>query len=344
MSSTWKARALPLAVVALLGAGLTACGGSSNDSTSTSGGSSASSGDKLVVGISSRGWTVPPLKDAGQQAEAAAKEAGDVEIQFGFGDDGPTQVNAVQSLIAKGVDVLAIDPNDDKAIVPVVKEANEAGIPVIMWVGGSAGGDVATTILTSEVKGGELVGDWVADRLGDRGSVALLQGQAAHPAGRQREDGFRAALKKHPGVELSNYAEGQWVRDVAETTATNFLTRTPDLNAIVALNDEMALGALTAVKARGSDALVTGYNGQCTALESVWNGDLTATLYQPFGDIGREIVKQAVKLKRGESVPATITLPEFVVDKAMMEKISDGSKSVSPGTKAAIDNAIKGCD
>lgn len=297
----------------------------------------------LVIGISSRTWTSPPLKDAGLQAVAEAKRRGGIKIVFALTDDGPGQVTAVENLLAKKVDILAIDPNDDKAIVPAILEANKAGVPVIMWVGGVKRGKVATTIVTSETTGGALIGAWVFAKLGGKGKVALEQGSAAHPAGRAREDGFRAALKKFPDIELSNYGEGQWVRDTGESTAANFLTRTPDLDAIVALNDEMALGAVTAVKAASSDALVTGYNGQCTALQSIWNGELTSLLYQPFAQMGQVIVDSAVKIKQGKKIPKVVNLPEVVVDKAYMKRVQSGSLKVNIGLKTSVSNATKGC-
>jgi ABC-type sugar transport system substrate-binding protein len=297
----------------------------------------------LVIGISSRTWTSPPLKDAGLQAVAEAKRRGGIKVVFALTDDGPGQVTAVETLLAKKVDILAIDPNDDKAIVPAIKEANKAGVPVIMWVGGVKQGKVAQTIVTSETKGGALIGAWVFKKLGGKGKVALEQGDASHPAGRAREDGFRAALKKYPNIELSNYGEGEWVRDTGESTAANFLTRTPDLQAIVALNDEMALGALTAVKGASSKAMVTGYNGQCTALQSIWQGGLTSLLYQPFAQMGQVIVDTAAKIHAGKKVPKIVELPEVVVDKAYMKRVQSGSIKVNVGLKTSVRNAVKGC-
>jgi len=306
-------------------------------------GSTSAAAKPIVVGISSRTWTSPPLKDAGLAARAEAKRLGNIKVVFALTDDGPGQVAAVESLIAKKVDIIAIDPNDDKAIVPAVKEANAAGIPVIMWVGGVTQGKVASTILTSEVEGGRLVGAWVFKKLGGTGDVALEQGSAEHPAGRAREKGFRAALARSPNIKLSNYGEGNWARDTGETTAANFLTKTPTLDAIVALNDEMALGALTAVKNAGTKTMVTGYNGQCTALQSVWQGGLTAVLYQPFAQMGQVIVDLSVKILNGKHVAKTVTLPEVVLDKTLMQKVKSGSVKTSTGLKTSVRNAVNGC-
>src|SRR5262249_51369309 len=147
----------------------------------------------------------------------------------------------------------------------------------------------------------------------------------AHQAGALREQGFREALKEFPNIELAAYGEGKWARDVGERVATNMLTQAPDLAAIVALNDEMAQGALAAAPARGRvDLIVADYNGQCAAIKAVMDGSMAATLYQPFRDIGARVVEVSVSAAKGETLPEKINMPALVLDKPLAEKIASG--------------------
>ena len=152
------------------------------------------------------------------------------------------------------------------------------------------------------------------EHMGGKGKVALLQGDKAHQAGALREEGVREALAEFPGIELAGYAEAKWARDTGERTANNLLTQAPDLNAIIALNDEMAHGALAAVQARGMNVLVTGYNGQCDAIKAVLGGQMAATLYQPFRDIGAKVVEVAVEVANKKPVEAKINMPAVPLD------------------------------
>jgi ribose transport system substrate-binding protein len=296
------------------------------------------------IGFTSLGFFVPALAEARDGALAEAAELG-ATIEYITADDAPTQHRAVENLIAKLVDVLALDPNDSQAISEAVKLANEAGIPVVMWVGGAASGEVATTIVSDEKQGGYDIAKWTFEAMGGKGKVALLQGDKAHQAGALREEGFRAALSEYPDIELAGYAEAKWARDVGERSANNLLTQAPDLNAIVALNDEMAHGALAAAQARGiTGLLIVGYNGQCDAIKAVLDGAFAATLYQPFRDIGARAVQAAVDVHGGKPVDANISMPATPLDKSLAEQIAAGNAgTASAGMIASVQRAVAGC-
>lgn len=303
----------------------------------------AQAADGPTIGFTSLGFFVPALAEARDGALAKAEELG-ATIEYITADDAPTQQRAVENLIAKQVDVLAIDPNDSQAISEAVKMANQAGIPVVMWVGGAASGDVATTIVSDETQGGYDIAKWTFEAMGGKGKVALLQGDKAHQAGAKREEGFRKALAEYPDITLAGYGEAKWARDVGERTANNLLTQAPDLNAIVALNDEMAHGALAAAQARGLNLLIVGYNGQCDAIKAVLDGSFGATLYQPFRDIGARAVQAAVDIKAGTPVDATISMPATPLDKALAERIVSGNVGdASAGMVASVKRAAEGC-
>lgn len=306
----------------------------------------AEAGKQILIGWTSLAFTIPALADARDGAELEARKLGNVKLTYAVAPDAPTQLTAVQNLLARRVTVLAIDVNDSGAILPAIRQANQAHVPVIIFVSPAASSaKVATTVITPDVQGGKQIAQWVASRV-KSGKVGILQGAKSNEAGYNRETGVRAELAKFSGISIGGYAEGQWVRDTGEAKAADMLTRAPDLKAIISLNDEMALGALQAVQSRGlaGKVIITGYNGECAALQNIWNrGGMSATLYQPFRDIGATVVDSAVKAAAGKKLPAITNMPQIVMDRAMMQRVHRGRVKVSAGVRASVNKAIGGC-
>src|SRR5438105_9974198 len=153
--------------------------------------SPASQSSALVLGFSSYPPVVPVIASAVSGAKAEAKKR-HIQIKFGMAPDAPSQQSAIDQLIAEGVNVLGIDPNDSTAITTSIKQANSKKIPVIMWVGTASGGKVATFIGSDELQGGKNVADYLARILNGHGQVALIQGDEVHQAFILRERGFRS--------------------------------------------------------------------------------------------------------------------------------------------------------
>jgi ABC-type sugar transport system substrate-binding protein len=298
----------------------------------------------FVVGFTSLGFEVAALAEARDGAMAEAERRG-VKIDYISARDAVGQQRAVESLIAKRVNVLAIDPIDSASIAEGVRAANDAGIPVIMWIGAAKSGKVATTVLSDEKQGGLDIATWFFGKVGS-GKVALLQGDKGHQAGSLREAGFREALASFPKISLAAYGEAKWNRDVGARVSDNFFTQNSDLKGIVALNDEMAFGAIAAAEARQwpTPLVVTGYNGQCDALRNILqDGKLSATLYQPFRDIGAKVVDLAIRIGKGEKLDETIVVPSIVVDSTLAKQALNDAPSVSDGLKFSIKRASENC-
>lgn len=222
--------------------------------------------DKITVGWTSYPPDIAVIAEAVDGAKATAKELG-VDISFAMAAGASAQANAVDSLLAANVNVLAIDPEDSTAVGTSIKKANELKVPVIMWVGDTVGGGETVTLIASdEEAGGYQMAKWGFEKLGGKGKIALIQGAKAHQAGQLRENGFRRALGEYPGIELSGYGEANWARDKANVLASDLLSRAPDIQMIFVLSDDMAAGVYSAVKAAGSQANVLGYNGSCEIL------------------------------------------------------------------------------
>lgn len=301
--------------------------GSSTAASSSSGGSSASSSSPLVLGFSSYPPTVPAIAEAVSGATAQAKKD-NVQIKFGMAADAPTQQLAIDQLLGEGANALAIDPNDSTAITTSIKGANNKNIPVIMWVGTATGGKVATFIGSNELSGGENVGAYVGKLLHGSGQVGLINGDEVHQAFILRERGFRSELKKqYPGVTVAAFGLGQETAPPSEALARDMLTAHPQIKAIVALSDAMAAGVYQAVKAEhktGSVAVI-GYNGDCPTLKSIWDGQISATVFQNWYGFGADTVDAAVALHDGKSVPANMIEPTIVLDKQVMQQVLAGT-------------------
>jgi ribose transport system substrate-binding protein len=300
----------------------------------------------IRVGFSSDSLAQPAQEEAHEGAVAAAKALG-AQLFEVHAPDAAGQASGIGDLFAKGIDVLAVDPNDGKAIGTLVKEANSRHIPVVMFVGQDlGGGKVASFVTTDEKGGGYSISKAMFAKLGNKGKVAFIQGCICHPAGAAREAGFRKALAQTPGVKLVAYGSTNWDPVKANQLATDMLSKNPSINAFIALTDPMASAAYQAVLATGgkNHAIVSGYNGVCSALKNIWKGTQYATLDQNWRGIGQTAVQTAVAIAKGQKVPATITMPSYVVTKTGMQQILAGSfPGQTPALTAAVKKAVGGC-
>ena len=168
--------------------------------------------DKITVGWTSYPPDIAVIAEAVDGAKTTAAELG-VDVNFAMAAGAAAQANAIDSLLAAKVDVLAIDPEDSTAVGSSIKKANEQNVPVIMWIGDTlGGGETATLIASDEEAGGYQMAKWGIEKLGGSGKIILIQGAKAHQAGQLRENGFRRALAEHPQIELVGYGEANWAR------------------------------------------------------------------------------------------------------------------------------------
>jgi ribose transport system substrate-binding protein len=223
------------------------------------------------------------------------------------------QMQIVENLIQRRVDVLALVPSGSREIVPAVVKANRASVPVITVdtrvdtaALRQAGGRIVTFIGSDNVDGGRLAGEFLARRLGGRGRVAVLEGIPGHETADSRLRGFREALAAHPGLTIVASQTANWERDQAFNVTQNILQSHPDVQAIFACNDVMALGAVEAVAAarRTGRIAIVGFDAQDDARAAVREGRMDATVAQNPRAMGRLAVITAQRVLRGEPVPA----------------------------------------
>lgn len=233
------------------------------------------------------------------------------------------QLKIIDDLIARRVSVLCIVPADSKAIAGAILRANQAGIPVLVLDNradpatlAASKATITSFIGSDNVLGGRLAGDFVAQALNGKGKVAILEGVSGVDAAIQRKTGFLESLKGHPGVTVAASQTANWSRELGMNTAQTILLANPDLNAIFAANDEMALGALQAVRGRaGQPVLVVGFDAIDEALAAVEAGTLAGTVAQLPAQVGRLGVQTAMQLLGGETVSSEVSVPVQLITK-----------------------------
>ncbi|MCT4479765.1 ribose ABC transporter substrate-binding protein RbsB [Peribacillus frigoritolerans] len=267
----------------------------------------------VKVGVSISTLNNPFFVSLKDGIEKEAKEKGMKVTVVDAQDDTAKQISGIEDLILQKVDVLLVNPTDSAAISSAVQSANEAGIPVITIDRSSDEGDIETFIASDNVAGGEMAAEYLVKELGEKAKVVELEGVSGASATRERGKGFHNIADKQLDVQTSQTAE--FDRTKGLNVMENILQGNKDIQAVFAHNDEMALGAIEAIKAAGKDIIVVGFDGNDDALKAVENGELKATIAQQPALIGEEAVNAAEKILKGDKVDDTISVPLKLVTK-----------------------------
>lgn len=266
--------------------------------------------------------------------EGIEKEAANLGIQVDIlavssEDDTQGQLKLFEDLLAKDYAGIGFAPLSPVNLIPQVVAANQKGIQVVnidekvdMTELKNAGGNVYAFVTTDNVKVGAKGAQFIVDTLGEAGGqVAIIEGKAGNASGEARKQGAEEVFKAAKGIELVASQPADWDRIKALDVTTNLLQRYPDLKAIYAANDTMALGALEAVKNANKQIIVVGTDGAPEAIQSVKDGQLAATVAQDAAEIGAASLR---KLKEAvdKKVPfSKDTEPEIVsVDSQLITK------------------------
>ncbi|WP_079911729.1 ribose ABC transporter substrate-binding protein RbsB [Paenibacillus sp. 32352] len=244
---------------------------------------------------------------------AEANKHGIETIVVDAQNDSAKQCNDVDDLMQKGVNVLLINPTDSAAISTVVQSANSLGIPVITLDRSSDKGDVKALVASDNVKGGKMAAEYIEKLLGKGAKVIELEGVAGASATRERGKGFHEIADQDLKVIAKQTAD--FDRTKGLNVMENLLQANPDVQAVFAHNDEMALGAIEAIQSSGKSIPVIGFDGNEDALKSIQAGKLTATVAQQPELIGQMSVQAAFDVLQGKTVEKTIPAPLKLVTK-----------------------------
>lgn len=221
------------------------------------------------------------------------------------------QISIVENMISNKVDAIVIAPAGSKEIIPALKKAQDAGIPVInvdnridVEAAKAAGLKPVPYVGASNLDGGYLAGKYLAEKLNGVGKVAVIEGIQGVDNAEQRKAGALKAFKEYSGIEVVSSQSANWETEKALNVTTNIIQANPDLQGIFAANDMMAFGAVRAIDAAGKkgEVLVAGYDALEQAINYIKDGAMISTVDQNPADMGYTSVKLALDAINGKSV------------------------------------------
>ena len=253
-------------------------------------------------------------------AEDAARQHPDVELSVLAPEreiNIDQQVSILEDQILKKVSALAVVPGGVAEVTPVLDKAKAAGIPVLIVDNDTPWPGKLCYIGTDNRVGGKLAGDYLVKILSGRGKVAIIRGILGVSSHDDRVAGFQEAIAQAPGLQVVTIQPANSERASALTVMENILTSNPDLNAVFATSDQMALGAMEGVAAQhlNGKVLVVGFDAGKEAVRAVKSGAISAVIAQYPANMGKQAVETSIKAIQGQPVPRVIDTGTALVTK-----------------------------
>ena len=275
--------------------------------------------DKFRVGYANMADTDVFVKARKDAFIAASKDDASMKIMFTDANlDMQKQLDQIDNFIMQQVDAIVVVPVDYEGIVPGVEKANEAGIPVIALGIESAAGE-STFVGSTNVDAGRMQGEFMAEKLPKNAKVLYLEGTPGLYHSKERWLGFKEALlDKRSDVKLLSKLTGEYDREKGMKVTEDWIQKYPKFDAIIAANDQMALGAVQALRTanRLKGVLVSGVDGVPEALDAIEAGEMAQSIFQNAVGQGSETYNALKKVQAGEKSPEDILVPFESITKA----------------------------
>lgn len=277
---------------------------------------SGGAGAATTIGVSMAAFDDNFLTSLREAMAAEGKSLKDVSLQFEDArNDVGRQVSQVENFVSRKVGAIIISPVDTSATKRMTDAARKAGIPVV-YVNRKPSeplGNGMYYIGSQNRVAGELQMEYLAKQLKGKGTIAIIQGALSDEAGLERTAGVKEVAAKYPGIKVSEVQSANWNRSQAIDLMRKWVSSGRQFDAVAANNDEMALGALIALKQAGiapQKVKVGGVDATADALSSMAKGDLAVTVFQDAKGQGRGAVDLAAKAAAGDkSVPNETMIP-----------------------------------
>ena len=309
-----------LAVVAsatLLCTSLTACNRDSGGNNAA--GDSANKSITFALSTQANSFMV-------KMREGAQKKADELGLTINFqdaSDDSATQANQLANAAATGAGAVIVNPTDSDAMAPAVKQLTDAKIPVVAVDRAVNNAEVSSYIASDNVGGGKQAAKALSEAIHGEGEILVLQGKTGSSASRERGQGFDEGLKDSPNIKVVAKQTAEFERVKGLDVTTNLLQAHPNVKAIFAENDEMALGAIEALGDKaGKDVIVVGFDGVEDALKAIKAGTMYASIAQQPADMAAQAVVEASKLLKGEAATKEMQVDVVTVTKDNVDKFS----------------------
>ena len=298
-----------LALVMLLSV-LSACAPAA---TPTESAATAPSGDQPIkIGLTMKFddlW-LTTLRDA--MTAYAQSQPGVELIAVDSKEDVATQLGQVENFVAQGVDAIIIIPANTDAADPMTKAAQDAGIPLVYVnrIPSNLPEGVAY-VGSDSIQAGIMQAEWLAEKLGGKGNVVIMNGDLAQEAAQKRTEGEKQVFATFPDIQIIKEDTASWDRAQGLALMENWLSTGDQIDAVAANNDEMAIGALQAIEAAGllGQILVGGVDASPDALAEMDKGRLNVTVFQNAKGQGEGGIQAAIALARGEKIEQITWIP-----------------------------------
>ena len=261
-----------------------------------------------------------------------AKSQKDVALQIEDAkDDVNKQLSQIQNFIANKVDAIVVNPVDTSATEAMTKLAADAGVALVYVNRQPADvdklGAKAAFVASNEADSGTLETKQICKLLGGKGDILVMEGQLSNQAAVQRTKDIHEVLATDDckGIKIVAEQTAEWDRTKAQNLMTNWLSKGLKYDAVIANNDEMAIGAIQAVKAAGGDTkklIIGGVDATQDALASMAAGDLKVTVFQDAAGQGQGAIDTALKLVAGTKVDTKVYIPFQLVTPENMAKFA----------------------
>jgi len=227
------------------------------------------------------------------------------------------QVGILEDQITRHVAALAVAPAGVSEILPVLDKAKAAGIPVVIMDTDINWPSKVAFVGADNRHAGRLAGDYITKQLGGKGKVAVIRGILGVATHEERLAGFRDAIAATPGIQLVTVQPANSERALGMSVMENLLTTYPGLNAVFATNDQMALGAVEAIAARGltGKISVVGVDATGEAIHAIEAGRMSADVAMHPEVLGNKAVTAAIQAAKGQAVEKLITTGETLITK-----------------------------
>ncbi|CAH0235007.1 substrate-binding domain-containing protein [Pseudomonas mediterranea] len=271
----------------------------------------------LKIGVSMSQFDDTWLTYLRESMDKKAKSMPDgVTLQFEDArSDVVKQLSQVESFISQKVDAIIVNPVDTAATQRITKSAVAAGIPLV-YVNRRpddlklpAG---VVTVASDDLEAGRMQMQYLADKMGGKGDIVILLGDLANNSTTNRTKGVKEVLAKYPNIKIEQEQTGTWSRDKGMTLVNDWLTQGREFNAVVANNDEMAIGASMALKGAGKEkgsVLIAGVDGTPDGLNAVKKGDMAVSVFQDAKGQADGSIDTAVKMIKKQPVEQAVWVP-----------------------------------
>ena len=254
-------------------------------------------------------------EDMDKQAKSYPKGDG-VQLQFEDARaDVVKQLSQVENFISQKVDAIIVNPVDTASTKNIINAATKAGIPLVFVNRRPDQKDLpkdVVAVTSDDVEAGKLQMQYIAEKLGGKGKIVILLGDLANNSTTNRTKGVKEVLAKYPDIKIEQEQTGIWLRDKGMTLVNDWLTQGREFNAVLANNDEMAIGASMALKSAGKEkgsVLIAGVDGTPDGLNAITKGDMAASAFQDAKGQAVGSVEAARKMARNEPVEQNVIIP-----------------------------------